>query len=125
MTSLSDTDLENLKADLSSLKRSTFVGVLVGAGSMILHFSDGSSVLVQCPFETYDGDTSNKGHGESPGTSLILFTFLNEHVGDVSADLTGKIKLEFETSKGIQIIPDNSGFESYVLRTSKGVFPVY
>jgi hypothetical protein len=125
MTSLSQADRENLQADLSNLKSSIFVGVLVGVGSMILHFSNGSSVLVQCPFEVDDGGASNMGHGESPGTSVVLFGFLNEHVDDISVDVVGQITLAFGASRSIRIVPDNSGFESYVLTTSKGTFPVY
>ena len=125
MASLSQAEWEHLQADLNGLKALIFVGILVGIGSMVLHFSDGSSLLVQCPFEVYDGGTSNKGHGESPGTAVILFGFLNEHVLDVSVYLVGRITLEFSAGRGIRIIPDDSGFESYVLRTSKGVSPVY
>ena len=125
MTSFSQTEWKNLQADLSGLKTLIFVGVLVGAGSMIFNFSDGSSLLVQCPFEAYDDGTSNMGHGESPGTSVILFGFLNEHILDAGVDAVGQVTLKFSAGRGIRIIPDNSGFESYVLRTSKGVSPVF
>jgi hypothetical protein len=125
MTSLSQTDLENLQADSNSLTTSAFVGVLVGLGSMILHFSNGSSVLVQCTFEVLDGRLSQSGHGQSPGTSLILFEFFNEHVVRVSVDVVGQMTFIFGAERGFRIIPDGSGLESYVLRTPKGVFPVY
>jgi hypothetical protein len=125
MTSLSETDLENLRADSKSLTASTFVGVLVGFGSMILHFSNGSSILVQCGFEVFDGKLSQSGHGQSPGTSVILFEFFNEHVVNVSVDLVGQMIFNFGTDREFRIIPDNSGLESYVLRTPKGVLPVY
>jgi hypothetical protein len=125
MTSLSETDLENLRADSKSLTASTFVGVLVGFGSMILHFSNGSSILVQCGFEVFDGKLSQSGHGQSPGTSVILFEFFNEHVVNVSVDLVGQMIFNFGTDREFRIIPDNLGLESYVLRTPKGVFPVY
>jgi hypothetical protein len=124
MPTLSPAEWENLQADLSGLKTLIFVGVLVGAGSMILHFSDGSSLLVQCPFEVYDDGTSNKGHGQSPGTAVILFGLLNEHIFDVSVGVDGQITLAFGAARGIRIIPDSSGFESYVLRTAKGVTPI-
>jgi hypothetical protein len=123
--SLSQTDLENLRADSNSLATSAFVGVLVGHGSMILHFSDGSSVLMQCKFEVFDRKLSQFGHGESPGTSVILFEFFNEHVVGVSVDVVGQMTFSFGPERGFRIIPDGSGLESYVLRTPKGVFPVY
>jgi hypothetical protein len=125
MTSLSQTDLENLQADSNSLTTSAFVGVLVGHGSMILHFSNGSSVLVQCEFEVFDGKLSRPGHGESAATSLILFEFFNEHVVSVSVDVVGQMTFSFGANRGFRIIPAGSGFESYVLQTQNGVFPVY
>ena len=125
MASHSQIDLQKLVADSNSLTGSTFVGVLVGAGSMILHFSDGSSVLVQCTFETYENTISRTGHGESPGTSTILFEFLNEDVVGVSVDAVGQMTFDFGAGKGIRIIPDSAGLEAYVLRTPRGVLPVY
>ena len=125
MTSLSQTDWVKLQPDLASLKTSIFVGVLVGAGSMILHFSNGATILVQCPFEVYDRGTSDVGDGVCSLTAVILFKFLNERVVDVDVDVNGKITFEFGPGRGIHIIPSGSGFESYVLRTSKGVAPVY
>ncbi|WP_213739144.1 hypothetical protein [Bradyrhizobium sp. dw_411] len=125
MTSLSQSDLENLRTDASSLATSAFVGVLVGFGSMILHFSNGSSVLLQCVFEVFDGRLLQSGHGASPGTSAILFEFFNEQVASVNVDTVGQLTFNFGVERGFRIIPDGSGFESYVLRTSKGVFPVY
>jgi hypothetical protein len=125
MAILSQAEWEHLQAELRGLKTSLFVGVLVGVGSMILHFSDGSSLLVQCPFEMNDAGISNAGHGESLGTSAILFGLLNEHVSDVSLGNDGDITLKFSSDRAIRIIPDNSGFESYVLRTIRGVFPVF
>ena len=125
MTTLSQTDLENLQADSNSLVTSAFVGVLVGFGSMIMHFSNGSSVLVQCVFEVFDGNLSRTGHGGSPETSVILFEYFNEHVVSVSVDVIGQMTFNFAVERGFRIIPDGSGLESYVLRTPKGVFPVY
>ena len=125
MTTLSQTEWEHLQAHLSGLRTSSCVGVLVGAGSMVLNFSDGSSLLVQCPFEVNDNGNLNMGHGESPGTSVALFGLLNEPIVDASVDTIGQITLNFRANRKIRIIPDSSGFESYVLRTSKGVSPVY
>lgn len=125
MTSFSQIDRENLQAALGSVKGSLFTGVLVGAGSVILHFSDRSSETVLCPFEVFDGEVSNTGHGESPATSLALFGFLDERIGDASVDEIGQITLIFGTDRGIRMIPDKSGFESYVFGTPDGVFPVW
>jgi hypothetical protein len=125
MTSLSRSDLEKLQADSNSLTTSAFVGVLVGSVSMILHFSNGSSMLVQCAFEVYDENVSQSGHGESPGTSVILFEFFNEPVVSVNVNVVGRMTFDFGAGRGFRIIPDRSGLESYVLRTPKGVFPVY
>jgi hypothetical protein len=125
LRAVSQSDLENLRADATSLATSAFVGVLVGFGSMILHFSDGSSVLVKCVFEVFDGRLLQSGHGKSPGTSTLLFGFFNEQVVSVSVNAVGQVTFNFGVEKGFRIIPDGSGFESYVLRTPKGVFPVY
>src|SRR4051812_19627075 len=125
MAPLSENDLENLTADSRSLRTAAFVGVLVGFGSMTLHFSNGSSVLVQCAFEVFDGELSRSGHGESPATSVSLFDFFNEHVVNVSVDVVGRMTFDFGANRGFQIVPDDTGFESYVLRTPKGAFPVY
>lgn len=127
---LSQADWKNLQADLSSLKGSSFVGVLVGVGSMILHFSHGAThhagtIVVQCLFETFDDGTLNAGDGVSSSTSVALFGFLNQHVLDVGVDVNGKLIFEFGSGRGLRIIPSGSGFESYVLNTSNGVFPVY
>jgi hypothetical protein len=124
MNSLSKMDLENLQADLGSLITSAFVGVLVGYGSMILHFSNGSSLLMQCPFEANEGSVSRAGHGEHADTSLALFQFLNADIVDVTVDGVGQIDFDFGARRSLRIIPENSGFESYVLQTSKGTFPV-
>ena len=124
MNSLSKADLENLQADLSSLTNSALIGVLVGYGSMVLNFSNGASLLVQCPFDANDGLVSRAGHGLSADTSTILFQFLNADIVGVSVDGVGQIDFDFGAGRGLRIIPDNSGFESYVLRTSKGIFPV-
>jgi hypothetical protein len=125
MASLSQIDLQNLQALSNSLTGAAFVGVLVGAGSMILHFSNGSSVLVQCTFETCENTISRASHGESPGTSTILFEFLNKDVVGVSVDAVGQMTFDFGAGKRIRIIPDSGGLEAYVLRTLRGTFPVY
>jgi hypothetical protein len=125
MTSVSQTDQEQLQAHSNSLINSAFVGVLVGHGSMILHFSDGSRVLVQCAFEVSDDKISHTGHGESAETSVLLFQLFNAHVVSIRVDTVGQMIFDFGAGRGIRRIPDGSGFESYVLSTPGGVFPVY
>jgi hypothetical protein len=125
MTSLSQNDFANLQVDSDGLATSAFVGVLVGFGSMVLHFSNGSSVLVQCVFEVFDGKRLRSGHGQSPETSVMLFEFFNEDVIRVSVDAVGQMTFKFDADRWFRIVPDGSGLESYVLRTPTGVFPVY
>jgi hypothetical protein len=117
-------DLNVLRSDLAGLANQTLTGILVGVGSTVLHFSDGSSVLVHCSFEALDGRTKVIGHGENPADSVALFGLLNQSVSSTGVDVRGAATLHFRSGGAIRIIPDNSGFESYVLRTSKGVFPV-
>jgi hypothetical protein len=118
-------DLESLSADLKGLKGSLLVGVLVGEGSIILHFNSGSSILVQCAFETVVHDCEAAGHGEIAATAIHLFDFLNGKVIDATNDENALITLKFGAAKKLQIRPDKSGLESYVLRTPKGVLPIY
>ena len=84
---------------------------LVGYGSLILHFSDESSLLVQCTFEVYNDKNSHAGHGGAAETSVLLFQLLNEHVVTVRVDMVGQMTLDFGAGRGIRIIPDNSGRE--------------
>src|SRR6185312_6933417 len=102
MPTMSQTDLEHLQTHLEGLKNSLLRGVLVGAGSVVLNFSDSSTLLVQCPFDVFDGKSLSTGHGESPGTSVILFELLNQHVTDVKAGPQGEVELEFGDGKSIR-----------------------
>jgi len=103
MPALSNDDLKSLSADLNGLKDSSLVGVLVGDGSIILNFANGSSILVQCPFETAVNGISATGHGEDAETAIHLFEFLNTHIVDAAVDHRGLITLKFGREK-------NSGF---------------
>lgn len=100
------------------------MGVLVGVGSIVLNFTCGSRLLIQCPFEVYDGRNSSSGHGEALDTSPLLFGILNQPITDVRVGPQGETSWAFGAHKGIRVIPDNSGLESYVLSTSKDVFLV-
>jgi hypothetical protein len=125
MPALSNENLKSLIADVKGLKDSTLVGVLVGDGSMILNFANGSSILLQCPFKTAINGVSATGHGEDAETAIHLFALLNTKVVDAAVDESGLITLKFSRTKKLRICPDGSGFESYVMRTSNGVSPVY
>jgi len=121
---LSTTEIDVLNDSLGCLRGQAFTGVLVGVGSIILHFNGVCSLLLQCPFEVCEGATTKSGHGESRETSANLFDLLNQCVVDAHADPTGQIFLTFGGRRTIKIMPDRSGFESYVLSTPKGVHPV-
>jgi hypothetical protein len=125
MSVLAKDDLKRLSVALKGLKDSLFVGVLVGYGSMILHFGNGSSILIQCPFETVTNGLRATGHGEDAETAIHLFEFFNTEILDAAADEKGLITLKFGDTKKLRICPDGSGLESYVVRTSNGVLPVY
>lgn len=124
MRAVTEPDLTLLRSDIGILGNTILVGILVGAGSLVLHFSDGSSLLIQCPFEAIAGRDATRGHGENPATAPALFRFLNEPVTGVAVSETGESTLRFRTGS-MRIIPDHSGLESYVLRTSRGVMPVF
>jgi len=125
MSSLSSADHANLQADLTGLKDSHLVGVLVGAGSIVLKFSDGASVLVQCPYEVAEGGKSQNGHGEQPASSATLFGLLNHRLSGAKVDKHGRTTFQFEAGGRLRLIPDDSGFEAYVVNTANGVFPVH
>ena len=125
MSYLSRTDQTNLQAGFGDLKDACLDGVLVGAGSMVLHFSTGASVLCQCPFEVEKIGELRSGHGEAPDTSPALFGFLNHRVTDARVDKRGRATLGFDAGGSVRLVPDESGLEAYVLRTLNGVFPVH
>jgi hypothetical protein len=118
-------DWNALQLHVSKLRGASLSGILIGQGSMIWHFTDRSSILVQCPFTVVDGAVIANGHGEKPRTSTILTEFLNGQITDVSVDERGLLALEFGQKRCIRIIPDGGGLESYVVNTVNGVFPVF
>ena len=125
MSSLSHADRANLQADLSSMKNAALVSVLVGTGSIVLKFSDGVPVTVQCPFEVEEDGKALSGHGETPGTCPALCGFLNHRVNDARFDKQGRTTFSFDAGGRLRLIPDDSGFEAYVVSTTNGVFPVH
>ena len=125
MSHLSRVDRANLQASLGSLKNAMLHGMLVGAGSIVLHFSDRASVLVQCPYEVEEGGRLRNGHRKVPATSTALFGLLNHRVTDARVDDEGRATLHFDAGGSIRLIPDDSGFEAYVVNTAIGVCPVH
>jgi hypothetical protein len=112
-------------ADLEQLTNVLLTGVLVGAGSLILQLANGASILVQCPFEVRGSSGRAAGHGESNGTASLLFPFLNRTVDRAGLGPHGTLELDFGSGEQLSIIPDHFGPESYVVRTSRGIVPVY
>lgn len=111
-------------AELHEFEQSIFTGITVGVGSLVLLFSSGARVLIQCPFQCGEKDHLHTGHGEDLSTSNFLFPLLNQIVRRCSV-LDGEIlRLSFDNEMCIQISPENNGFESYVITTSYGDYPV-
>lgn len=125
MPILSHSDLHILQTGARSLTGSALTEVSVGRASLALLFTNGSSLILQCPFEAYDSKGVNMGHGEQPVTSVALFRFLGEHVSDAMVDKNGKLTLEFGADSGVRIKSGETGYESYVLNVAGKVYPVY
>jgi uncharacterized metal-binding protein len=47
--------------ELSEFEQSIFTGVIVGVGSLVLLFSSGSRILIQCPFQCGGESISKTG----------------------------------------------------------------
>ncbi|MFH5067071.1 hypothetical protein ACHHY8_01725 [Enterobacter cloacae complex sp. 2024EL-00215] len=110
--------------ELSEFEQSIFTGVIVGVGSLVLLFSSGSRILIQCPFQCGGEKHIQNGHGENLTTSVLLFPTLNQTVYSCSM-LDGEVlSLCFSNEDNIRIIPEKNGFESYVITTSHGDYPV-
>lgn len=112
------------QSELDELDQAIFTGITVGVGSLILLFSTGVTILVQCPFQCGRNDHLLAGHGEELMTSTLLFPFLNQRIKNVEMMDGSILKLVFHNVYEIYIIPDASGFESYVITTSQGAYPV-
>ena len=123
MHSVTEHDLRPLQSDIAILEYYN-LGILVGIGSIALQFSDGSSLLIQCPFELLAGTDACQGHGENPATAPILFRFLNERVISAAAGGTGESTLRFGIGT-VRIVPDHSGLEFMFFGRSRGVVPVF
>lgn len=112
------------KNELDEFNSSILTGITVGIGSLILLFSSGVTVLVQCPFQCGKKGQFSAGHGEDIMTSTLLFSFLN-HVVTSATMLNGSVlRLVLSDDCEIDIFPEDNGFESYVINTSQGAYPV-
>ncbi|MCG5126348.1 hypothetical protein L2X78_01945 [Enterobacter mori] len=110
-------------AELHEFEQSIFTRVTVGVGSLVLLFSSGARVIIQCPFQCGEKERLLTGHSEVLSTSNFLFPLLNQVVR--GAVLDGEIlSLFFDNEKYINIYPENNGFEFYVITTSHGDYPV-
>ena len=110
--------------DLAEFFGMILTGVTVGIGSLVLLFSNGAQILLQCSFECSKEGILRFGHGEDINTSPILFDYMNCRVNTVTVDDNSVITLKFETCDDLKIIPDRNGLESYVITTVHGICPV-
>ncbi|PWW10042.1 hypothetical protein [Mangrovibacter plantisponsor] len=110
--------------ELKEFEQSILTGVIVGVGSLVLLFSSGSRIMIQCPFQCGKKSHLKSGHGEDLTTSILLFPTLNQKVESCPM-LNGEIlTICFSNENYIRIIPEKNGFESYVITTSLGDYPV-
>ena len=110
--------------ELREFEQSIFTGVIGGGGSVVLLFSSGTRIMLQCPFQCGEEHHLKNGHGESLTTSELLFPLLNQRVESCTM-LDGEIlKLSFSNESLIYIFPEKNGFESYVITSSQGDYPV-
>lgn len=110
--------------ELHEFEQSIFTGVTVGIGAVVLVFSSGPRILIQCPFKCEEKNYCHIGHGEDLSTCNLLFPYLNQTVESCSL-LDGEIlKLFFGDKKYIYVIPQRNAFESYVITTRQGDYPV-
>ena len=110
--------------DLDELRHAIFTGLTVGAGSLVLHFSTGAQILVQCTFEIRRSGEVQYGHGEHMDSSPQLFGLINRKVSAASFDSSSTLSLGFDGGEALSIIPEQNGFESFVLTTKHGICPV-
>lgn len=110
--------------ELEEFERSVFTGVTVGIGSLVLLFSSGVRIMIQCPFHCGKKDHFQTGHGENIATSHLLFPLLNHEVESCSMQDDEMLHLSFADEIYIQIIPEKNGLESYVITTTHGDYPV-
>lgn len=110
--------------ELLEFNKSIFTGVIVGVGSLVLLFSSGTRIMIQCPFQCGEKDHLIAGHGEDVMTSNLLFPLLNQKIESCTILDCEILKLSFSDQRDVYIIPESSGFESYVITTSQGDYPI-
>jgi hypothetical protein len=110
--------------DLAEFRGTILTGMTVGIGSLILLFSNGTQILLQCTFECNKGGVLQSGHGEDINTSPLLFNYMNCRVNAIMVDDNLVLTLQFDTGGNIRIIPERNGLESYVVTTLHGICPV-
>ncbi|EAT1859371.1 hypothetical protein EJO82_21895 [Salmonella enterica] len=110
--------------ELKEFEQSIFTGVIVGVGSLVLLFSSGTRIMIQCPFLCGEKNHQKNGHGEILATSELLFPLLNQRVESCTMLDGDVLRLSFSKENHIYIIPENNGFESYVITSSRGDYPV-
>ena len=110
--------------DLAEFYHTTLTGLTVGIGSLVLLFSSGAHVLLQCIFECNENGIVQSGHGEDVRSSPILFGFLNHRVINATLDIDLVLSLYFDDGKYLRIVPEENGLESYVVTTRYGICPI-
>jgi len=111
-------------SDVKGLQDFFLSGVLVGIGSLVLHFSGEAQIVVSCPFKIEGEQRVEFGHGEDPYTSPLLFKCLNDDVVGSSVDNGHNLRLNFRSGITMTILPDRVGLESYVVCIGGQVIPV-
>lgn len=114
----------NTNDELNEFDNAIFTGIIVGVGSLVLLFSSETRIILQCPFKCGEKDHFQTGHGEDLLTSNYLFPLLNQRVESCSVQNGEILNLCFDNKKEIYIFPERTGFESYVITTSQGNYPV-
>ena len=110
--------------EICELIASILTGVTVGIGSLVLLFSSGASILIQCPFQCGKEGTSRMGHGEAVNDSVLFFSALNHEVKNAEMLSNDTLILSLSGGYEIKIYPENNGLESYVVTTSHGGMPI-
>jgi len=110
--------------DVKGLQDFFLSGVLVGVGSIVLHFSGDAQVAISCPFKIEGRQGLEFGHGENPYTSLLMFKCLNENVVRASVHDGRILRMDFRTGVTMTITPEHVGLESYVVSIGEEVIPV-
>ena len=110
--------------DLAEFCGMILTGITVGIGSLVLLFSNGAQIILQCPFECSEEGVLRSGHGEDINTSPLLFDYMNSRVNTIVMDDNSVLALQFETGRELKIIPERNGLESCVITTLHGICPV-